>query len=513
MQNQPTLRISELAQNNSSSVFLTVPESLIDSLPVRMAPRNRNKSGYYKFTYGDVLDIVTRLSAVTADTLQREQRVAVFCKNPFLAILAILTVWESGAAPVMLNYLLTDAEIQDEIALTNSKYVLLDSDIHFIDSNNKLFLTDLIENGKEIPLQEAEKLFRQEQKAVYIFTSGSTGKPKAVEHTMMSLKAAYDAGNHFLGYMPTDVWLLSLPLFHISGFSIVTRTMLSGASLVISESSNVSDIVTSLESNPITICSFVSTQLKKLVDETVMPSKSLRFSLIGGGKAEVSLLQKAVHLQWKPCAVYGMSETGAFVTVLKPEILNLKKGSAGYLLEGVQINISNDEMETVPNGEIGEIGIKSASLFTGYFNNRKESDERLVHGYFLTGDLGYLDGDGFLFVTGRKTDVINSGGEKIHPHEIENILLSFGNIQECCVIGIPHPVWGEAVTAAVTAKESGTLSENEIIRSLYKLLPSFKVPKRVIILPELPKSALGKISKDKLYAIIESLNIYPENLK
>ena len=330
---------------------------------------------------------------------------------------------------------------------------------------------------------------------------------------MMSLKAAYDAGNHFLGYMPTDVWLLSLPLFHISGFSIVTRTMLSGASLVISESSNVSDIVTSLESNPITICSFVSTQLKKLVDETVMPSKSLRFSLIGGGKAEVSLLQKAVHLQWKPCAVYGMSETGAFVTVLKPEILNLKKGSAGYLLEGVQINISNDEMETVPNGEIGEIGIKSASLFTGYFNNRKESDERLVHGYFLTGDLGYLDGDGFLFVTGRKTDVINSGGEKIHPHEIENILLSFGNIQECCVIGIPHPVWGEAVTAAVTAKESGTLSENEIIRSLYKLLPSFKVPKRVIILPELPKSALGKISKDKLYAIIESLNIYPENLK
>jgi O-succinylbenzoic acid--CoA ligase len=513
MQNSITLRISELAKSNFSSTFLTVSERFIDSLPVKIVPPNRNKSGYYKFTYGDILEIVTKLSGAAAETFQREERVAVFCKNPFLSILAILTVWESGAAPVMLNYLLTDAEVKEEIALTKSTYVLLDSELPFVDSDKKLFMTDLLEKGKSISGQIDEQASDPEQKAVYIFTSGSTGKPKAVEHTMRSLKAAYDSGNHFLGYFPTDVWLLSLPLFHISGFSVLTRTILSGASLIISESGNVSDIIIALQNHPITICSLVSTQLKKLIDTDVAPPKSLRFSLIGGGRAEVSLLQKAVQAQWQPCAVYGMSETGAFVTVLKPEIINLKKGSAGYLLEGVQINISNDEVETVASGEIGEIGIKSASLFTGYFNNRKESDERIVKGYFQTGDLGYLDAEGFLFVTGRKTDVINSGGEKIHPQEIENALMLLGNIKECCVIGISHPIWGEAVTAAVATIEGESLSENEILKSLYKILPSFKVPKRVIVLPELPKSPLGKISRNKLYAIVESLSVYPENLK
>jgi o-succinylbenzoate---CoA ligase len=511
MQTSLTLKISELAKNNSSSTFLIVPEKFIDSLPVKITSPGRNKSGYYKFTYSEIAGIAAKLSNAVASAIKDEERVAVFCKNPCLSLLTILALWESGVAPVMLNCLLTDAELKEELTLTNAKTVILDSNLLCVKENKKFPIVDLLRKEAESLKEKSTQPSLPEQKAVYIFTSGSTGKPKAVEHTVRSLCAAFESGNKFLGYNPNDLWLLSLPLFHISGLSVLIRAMLSGAALVISESGSVPDIIQAVQSHPVTICSLVPTQLKKLTDSDVTPPKSLRFSLIGGGKTDVSLIQKGAH--WQPCPVYGMSETGAFVTALKPEIVNLKKGSAGYILDGVQINILNDEMEAVAGNEIGEISIKSDSLFSGYFNNEKESAEKLLNGYFLTGDLGFIDEDGFLFITGRKIEVINSGGEKIHPKEIEELILSLGSINECSVIGIPHPVWGEAVTAVVSCKEGKSLTENDILRNLYKTLPSFKIPKRIIVLPELPKSALGKINREKLYGVVESLNVYPENQK
>jgi O-succinylbenzoic acid--CoA ligase len=511
MQNSKTLKITELAKNSLSSTFLIIPEKFIESLPVKIAVSNRNKSGYYRFTYGDIIELVVKLRQNIDAKLQGEERVGVFCKNPFLSILSILALWESGAAPVMLNCLLTDAEIRDEIELTKSLHVLMEPDLPFITSKNKLLLFDLLKSENVTSLGGSESTTNSEQKAVYIFTSGSTGMPKAVEHTVGSIIAAFEAGNKFLGFNPNDTWLLSLPLFHISGLSVLTRAMLSGAALIVSESGSVSDIIQAMSIHPVTICSLVPTQLKKLIDADITPPQLLRFSLIGGGKADVSLLQKGSH--WQPCPVYGMSETGAFVTALKPEIVNLKKGSSGYLLDGVQINILNDEMESIVSSEIGEIGIKSKSLFSGYFNNAEEFSEKMLDGYFLTGDLGYIDEDGFLYITGRKVNVINSGGEKIQPHEIENLILSLKEIKECCVIGIPHPTWGEAVTAVISCQTGKSLTENDILRSLYKTLPSYKIPKRIIILPDLPKSVIGKINREKLYAVVESLSIYPENQK
>lgn len=509
MQTSLSLKISELAKNNTSSPFLIVPEKFIDSLPVKISASSRNTSGFYKFTYGEIADIALRLSTADTAVTKDEKRIAVFCKNPFLSLLTILALWESDVAPVMLNCLLTDSELKEELSLTETKSVILDSNLLCVNEEDKHSVIDLLNNSRTLKEPQPASVLLPEQKAVYIFTSGSTGKPKAVEHTAGSLIAAFESGNKFLGYNPNDLWLLSLPLFHVSGLSVLIRTMLSGSALVISESGSVPDIIQAVLTHPVTICSLVPTQLKKLIDSDITPPKSLRFSLIGGGRAEVSLLQKGSH--WSPCPVYGMSETGAFVTALKPEIVNLKKGSAGYILDGVQINILNEELQPVFGNEVGEISIKSGSLFSGYFNNQKESEEKLVNGYFLTGDLGYIDDDGFLFVTGRKIEVINSGGEKIHPKEIEGLILSLGSINECCVIGIPHPVWGEAVTAVVSCKEGGELTENDILRILYKTLPSFKIPKRIIVLPELPKSALGKIHREKLYEIVESLNVYPEN--
>ena len=489
MQTSLTLKISELAKNNSSSTFLIVPEKFIDSLPVKISHPSHNTSGYYRFTYEEIADIAVKLSKEVTAITSTGERAAVFCKNPFLSVLTVLAMWEAGIAPVMLNCLMTDAELHDELKLTDTHNVFLDSNLLCVKDESKHSVLDLLAKNQPFSVQDSEHPLLPGHKAVYIFTSGSTGKPKAVEHTVQSLIAAFNSGNKFLGYNPNDLWLLSLPLFHISGLSVFIRTMLSGAALVISESGSVPDIIQAVSNHPVTICSLVPTQLKKLIDSDATPPKSLRFSLIGGGKAEVSLLQKGSH--WQPCPVYGMSETGAFITALKPEIVNLKKGSAGYILDGVQINILNDEMEPVGGNEIGEISIKSAALFSGYFNNEKESTEKLLNGYFLTGDLGYIDEDGFLFITGRKIEVINSGGEKIHPKEIEGLILSLGSINECCVIGIPHPVWGEAVTAVVSCKEGVLLTENDILRILYKTLPSYKIPKRIIVLPELPKSALG----------------------
>ncbi len=509
MQTSLTLKISELAKKNSTSTFLIVPEKFIYSLPVKMFAASRNSSGYYQFTYGEVADIAGKLSDALPSTARAENRIGVFCKNPFLSLLTILALWESNNAPVMMNCLLTDPELKEELSLTQTKSVILDSNLLCIDDGNKYSVIELLGAMATTESKEREDKEQPELKAAYIFTSGSTGKPKAVEHTVGSLVAAFESGNKFLGYNPNDLWLLSLPLFHISGLSVLTRTMLSGAALVISESGSVPDIIQAVSNHPVTICSLVPTQLKKLIDSDATPPKSLRFSLIGGGKADGALLQKGSH--WQPCPVYGMSETGAFVTALKPEIVQLKRGSAGYFLDGVQISILNEAMESVAPNEVGEISIKSASLFNGYFNNEKETSEKLYEGNFLTGDIGYIDEDGFLFVTGRKIEVINSGGEKIHPDEIEALILSLNDIQECSVLGIPHPVWGEAVTAVVSCKAEKQLTENDILRSLYKSLPSYKIPKRIIVLPELPKSALGKISREKIYEILESLDIYPEN--
>jgi O-succinylbenzoic acid--CoA ligase len=298
--------------------------------------------------------------------------------------------------------------------------------------------------------------------AVVIATSGSSGLPKAVVHTHASLRASALTTSQRLKATPDDVWLACLPLSHIGGLSVVTRSLLTGSRVIVHEKFTVEGYEAAVQDGA-TLVSLVHTALTR-VDASLY-----RTVLLGGSAAPESLPINVV-------TTYGMTETGSGVVY------------DGTPLEGVDIRI-----------EDGEILIRGAMLMRGYRNAPTSID---AEGWLHTGDLGNVAGDGRLHVAGRRGDLIISGGENIWPEPVERVLSTMKEVRDCAIVGLPDPEWGQRVVAILETDGVPQVTVDAVRSVVKEHLPAFMAPRDVKFM-RIPRTASGKIQR---HLIVEALN-------
>jgi len=332
-----------------------------------------------------------------------------------------------------------------------------------------------------------------------IYTSGTTGKPKGAmltygNHWWSAIGSALNLGN-----LPDDRWLACVPLFHVSGLSILMRSVILGIPMVLLPGFDPDEVNRVIEEEKVTIISVVSNMLRRMLEaqgNRPYPSH-LRCVLLGGGPAPRTLLEACAERGIPVVQTYGMTETASQVVTLPPHEALRKLGSAGKPLFPVELRIASDGEETAP-GEVGEILIRGPNVTAGYFGRPEETAKAIRDGWLHTGDLGYLDDEGFLYVLDRRHDLIISGGENVYPAEVEAVLSAHPHIVEAGVVGVPDEQWGQVPVAVVRVRDGVELDEQAVIAFCRERLASYKVPRKICRTEQLPYNASGKLVRHQL---------------
>ena len=432
--------------------------------------------------------------------INRKENVAIIGNNETQFLINVLALWQINAVPVLINPRSVKDEINRQIHTTNCKVVLQSNKIKAFDPEFNIkvfkypFTTDQVTNKTNI----SDELY-PEDTAVIIFTSGVSGDSKGVELSFNNLLQSARIGDQVINHNKNDRALASLPFYHIGGFSIFTRVLLFSASIIIPDSIQTEELSAAINKFKPTLCSFVPTQLKRMLSAEIQPNDELRIVLLGGGVIEQRLVYEAISVGWSITKVYGLTETASFITALAGEDVSDKPKSVGKAVKPNRIIIVNENRFQIPWGEVGEIAVSSLAVMKGYFHNEIETNNKFEDGYFLTGDIGYLDADGFLYIEARKTDLIVTGGENVNPNEVEKRITEHPDIIDAAVFPIIEDEWGEVVTAAVVLKDSKIkINIDELRQFLKKDLAGFKLPKKLFVVKKLPRNELGKILRGKL---------------
>jgi o-succinylbenzoate---CoA ligase len=434
--------------------------------------------------------------------MKKNDNVGVLLKNHMETIYILFGLQLLGCRAILLNNRLTPFEIAYQLKdsnatflLTEEKYSALYSDLNEV---NPILIEVLAEELRtQFYIDEETDL---NDICSIMYTSGTTGNPKGVLQTY---------GNHWwsatgsalnLGVNERDRWICAVPLFHISGYSIVMRGIIYGMTVLLHEGFDEEKIISDIVHNQATILSVVTTMLSRLLDQLKDKSfpPTFRCMLAGGGPVPKTLLEACVGKNIPVFQTYGMTETASQVVTLSPEDSLEKLGSAGKPLFPVQLKIITPTGDEAQSMETGEIIIKGPNVTSGYLNRPIDTNEKINAGWLYTGDIGYLDGDGFLFVLDRRSDLIISGGENIYPAEIEGILLSHNQISDAGVIGVSDDVWGQVPVAFVVKKEE--LTEQQLVDFCQQRVAKYKIPKKFIFIDELPRNAARKLMRHRLRA-------------
>jgi o-succinylbenzoate---CoA ligase len=462
--------------------------------------------GNETFSFVDINDKASSLSYYLQSNykIKKGDITAVISDNNINFILLIFALWKLGAVPVPLNIRLNDSEINNLIEFLKPSFIYIDSEI-----KKRINQTDILISIVDVPpanagISKSEISDFDEDIALILFTSGTSGNPKGVELTFHNLKASYDNCNTILNQSSEDKWIASLPFYHIGGFSIIIRALLSGSTFIIPGSSSTDDLAYEINKHNPTLLSLVSTQLRRLLDLNVNPGSKLKYVLLGGGYIESSLVDQAISKGWPIAKVYGSTETSSLVTFIDCVKEKNKIPSGGKPLANNQILIVNGKKEILPRGIKGEITVRGESCAKGYYNNPEETNARYNNGIYYTGDWGSLDNEGYLFIDSRKQDIIISGGENINPLDIESELFRFPGVHNAVVFAQEDKEWGHIVSAAIVTKPGFSISEEELKEYLSNKISSFKIPRKFYFLDKIPLSSLGKVQKEKLIDLINN---------
>ena len=353
--------------------------------------------------------------------------------------------------------------------------------------------------------------------ALQMYTSGTTGHPKGAILSNESLLTAYerfrDRPNPSWNiWTDKDVSLIPMPCFHIGGTAWGLTTMAHGATGVVMRNFVPTDVLGYIDEFKISKLFLVPAALQIVVNQDGVNDvnfSQLKYIFYGAAPMPLPLLEKSINTFGCGFAqFYGMTETSGTICALPPEDHDIKgnerMSSVGAALPDVSIEIWDDNGMQLPAGEIGEIVTRSTMNMNGYWNLPEATSTTLTDaGWLQTGDMGYLDADGYLFLKDRKRDMIISGGENIYPKEVEVVLVTHPNIAEAAVIGVPDEKWGETVKACIVLKPGATATEGEIIDWTRERIAKFKCPKSVDFMDILPRNPSGKVLKRSLRAAHE----------
>ncbi|MGI9020048.1 MAG: o-succinylbenzoate--CoA ligase [Solirubrobacterales bacterium] len=419
-------------------------------------------AGGYEVAYAELEHETVRAARrLAARGVRRGATVAIELPAGLDYVVLLHALMKLGAVAYPLNTRLSDDERAAELERVGPGLVISDA-------------ADAGLTEADLPLLGEHDL---EALCCRILTSGTSGRPRPVgltygNHLWSAVGSAFN-----LGVEPTDRWLCCVPLFHVSGFSIVMRSVIYGTAAVVHDGFDVDRVAEALEGDGVTVISLVATQLMRLLEAGVdlLP---LRAVLVGGGPVPDDVLSEALGRGATVVQTYGLTEAASQVTTLSPLDARRKLGSAGRPLLTTHLRIQD-----------GEILVQGPTVAPG------ASDE---DGWLHTGDLGRIDDDGFLYVTDRLGDVIVTGGENVIPAEIEEVLLRHPDVLDAAAVGRADSEWQEAVAAVVVLRSGAGSDAEELRRHCAGSLADFKVPKRFEFVGELPRTASGKLLRREL---------------
>ena len=391
-----------------------------------------------------------------------------------------------------------EAELQPLAKRRNSRLLTLsrDGDGSFV---------DLARSAKPV---EAPTSCTPDDTAALLYTSGTTGRSKgamlAQENLLSNARVLVDQWR----ISEQDRLLHALPIFHAHGlFVAINTTWLAGSSLIFLPSFKVDQVLTALPKA--TTMMGVPTFYTRLLDDDRFTSdltRSMRLFISGSApllaETHDGFDARTGH---RILERYGMTETG--MNTSNPYGAERRAGTVGFPLPGVEIRITNPETEEdVPEGEIGMIEVRGPNVFKGYWKMPEKTREELRdNGFFITGDLGRRDADGYVHIVGRSKDLIISGGYNVYPKEVEQVIDDVAWVRESAVIGVPHPDFGEGVVAIVVAETATSASMTALKAATGEKLAKFKQPKEIIFVDELPRNTMGKVQKNVLRSLYQDL--------
>jgi len=460
----------------------------------------------------------TRLARQLATIgVQEGNRVALLAANglPYVAFVHALT--RLGAILVPLNLRLTLEELCWQVRDVHALLLVCDADFaslaHEIEravpqlplatlatgsKRGETVLSKLPENA--VPLRT---LIDLDAPQAILYTSGTTGQPKGaiITYGMQWWNAVGSALN--LGHSPGDRWLACLPLFHIGGLSILMRSVIYGISVMVHKRFDPFSTNRAICEDKITIISVVAVMLQVMLAALDTDRRgagypsTLRCVLLGGGPVPYPLLEACMLRDIPVVQTYGLTETCSQAVTLSPADAMRKLGSAGRPLPPVQLRVMHDNRSASP-GEPGEIFLQGPTITPGYVDRPEATAQAFQDGWFATGDIGYLDKDGYLYVLDRRADLIISGGENVYPAEIESVLLSHPGVEEAGVCGQADPQWGQVPVAFVVLKAGSAVSAGELLDYTAQKLARYKQPRAIHFTEQLPHTSSGKLLRREL---------------
>lgn len=429
--------------------------------------------------------------------------VAVKLTNRIEFVTLMFATWRLGATVTPVNPSLTEVEVARQLADASARLLVTDAEVDAGEPDAPRVQTLPVGRLRRTPLQpELRAETDPSALALLIYTSGTTGVPKGVMLDHANLDATLAMGRPSLDLGAEDRCLLILPLFHVNGIVISVLLPLStGGSVVIAARFDPHTFFDLVEAHRPTYFSAVPTilaMLAALPPEVAPDTSSVRYVICGAAPASPELLDRFDARYGIPVLEgYGLSEATCGVTI-NPLASPRRPGSVGLPFPGQDVRIVGADGADAAAGVPGEVVLRGANVMRGYLGRPEETAKVLVDGWLHTGDLGYLDADGYLTLVGRSKDLIIRGGANIYPQEIEHVLMAHPAVVEAAVIGAPDPVWGEVVVAYLELAAGQVIEVAQLEAHCADHLSGYKRPVEFHVLDALPRNALGKVAKPVL---------------
>lgn len=436
--------------------------------------------------------------------LKAGDKIALLCKNNEHVIATFFGAAKLGIITVVLNHRLQVEELQ--YILEHSDAQLLVYDEGFKEVASKLSLaqigTNKLQSLYSNTAPEPTYVTADHDPIIMIYTSGTTGKPKGALISHINLQAASIGVSHTIDWWEQDRFLMVAPFFHIGGFAPLVTNVHVGATMILMEDFHPVEAWKAIQAHRITTMMTVPAMLTFMLQTYPMVKpdlSSLRTISCGASVVPAPLILGFRQLGIPIQQVYGVTEYTGGVSFWKESQNKEKFNSVGKAVMQCNIRIVDVETrEPVPTGTIGEIVLSGPQVFVGYYKNDESYQQTVQNGELYTGDVGYFDNEGFLYVVDRLKDMIISGGENIYSAELESALAQHPAVAEVAVVGVPNEQWGEVPRAYIVVKEGQSASESEIIAFCKEKLASYKSVKEVEFIEQLPRNAVGKILKTHL---------------
>jgi acyl-CoA synthetase (AMP-forming)/AMP-acid ligase II len=506
--------------------FVSIPGSIVPDQEILVF-------GNERLTYAALNELVGRLSTVFKQFgLGPRDVIAILDTNSHLYVAGYYAAAKAGLTFLPLNYRAKDPELEYMINTAGAKVLLIGE--RYVELANRIAPT--LKNTRLVALgsgdgrmprlqgllakaepDEEEAEVEDEDVSVLMYTSGTTSLPKGVMLSFRDFTAYVTANVEMTDGTERGAFLVCAPFYHIAGTTAMMTNLWTGRKLLIMPQFESRGWLELVQRERVTHAFVVPTMMKQLLDDPNFAKtdlSSLTNLAYGGAPMPLTVIRRAIEAFPKTVGfvnAYGQTETTSSLTVLGPDDhriggtpqemeLKLKRlNSIGRPLPDVEIRVRDENNTFLSPGEVGEIIIRTPRIMKGYAG--RADDAALTDGWRATGDLGWVDEDGYVFFAGRKDDMIIRGGENIAPAEIETVLMSHPAVEEAAVIGVPSVEWGQTVKSFVVLRPGQAATPQELSEFCRTRLASFKRPEEIVFIDALPKNALGKILRKELHQV------------